>query len=228
MSSVLSRVRVRRAPQRARYEREAIDRVLDRGRVAHVAFVDDGQPFCIPTLYARAGARVLIHGSSASRMIRCLAAGAHACLTVTILDGLVLARSAFEHSANYDSVVLLGRFERLADDEKLPALETFTEALLPGRWGEVRPPSPTELKATQVLALSIGEASVKSRSGPPDDDASPDAALAVWAGVVPVREVLDPPTSSPGLRPGIGLSPSVERLLRSAERRGLTAERCPS
>jgi nitroimidazol reductase NimA-like FMN-containing flavoprotein (pyridoxamine 5'-phosphate oxidase superfamily) len=127
------RVRVRRAPKRARYDLELIRRVLDRGRVAHIAFVDDEQPFCIPTLYARVHDRVLIHGSSASRMIRSLAAGSPACLTVTILDGVVLARSAFEHSANYDSVMLLGTFEPVPDEDKLAALETFLDALVPGR-----------------------------------------------------------------------------------------------
>jgi nitroimidazol reductase NimA-like FMN-containing flavoprotein (pyridoxamine 5'-phosphate oxidase superfamily) len=207
-----SHIRVRRAPKRARYGRDSVHRVLDRGWVAHVAFVDHGRPFCIPTLYVRADDRVLIHGSTASRMVRQLAAGAPACVTVTVLDGLVLARSAFEHSANYDSVVLLGTFEQVADDEKLAALEAFVERLVPGRWDEVRQPSRKELKATQVLALPIDEASVKTRSGPPDDDASPDAELDIWAGVLPLHESFGTPVSSPGLRPGIGLSSSVEQL----------------
>jgi uncharacterized protein len=157
---------------------------------------------------------VLIHGSSASRMIRRLAAGAPACLTVTIVDGFVLARSAFEHSANYDSVVLLGTFESIANDHKLDALETFLEELVPGRWNEVRAPSRPELNATQVLALAIREASVKTRHGPPDDDGSPDAALDTWAGVLPLRHNFGPPQPSPGLRAGIPTSPSVERLVR--------------
>jgi nitroimidazol reductase NimA-like FMN-containing flavoprotein (pyridoxamine 5'-phosphate oxidase superfamily) len=207
-----SPIKVRRAPKRARYDRESVYRVLDRGLVAHVAFVDQGRPFCIPTLYARAGDRVLIHGSSASRMVRQLAAGAPACVTVTMVDGLVLARSAFEHSANYDSVVLLGTFELIADDEKMAALQTFVERLIPGRWDEVRQPSRKELKATQVLALPIDEASVKTRSGPPDDDESADATLDVWAGVLPLHESFGAPVPSPGLRPGIRLSPSVEQL----------------
>ena len=206
------RVRVRRAPKRARYDQQSIYRVLDRGRVAHVAFTDEGQPFCIPMLCTRVGDRVLIHGSSASRLMRLLATGAPACVTVTILDGLVLARSAFEHSANYDSVVLVGRFEPLTDDDKLAALEAFAEGVIPGRWREVRPPSRKELKATAVLALAIDEASVKTRTGPPDDDASPDADRDVWAGVVPVTESLGPPVGSPGLRRGIPISSSVARL----------------
>jgi len=210
---ITPRVRVRRAPKRARYDPHSIDRVLDRGRVAHVAFVDDGQPFCIPMLYTRVGDRVLIHGSTASRMVRLLAAGAPACVTVTVLDGLVLARSAFEHSANYDCVVLVGKFEPVTDgDEKLAALEAFVEGVIPGRWHEVRPPSRKELKASAVLALTIDEASVKTRTGPPDDDASPDAALDVWAGVIPVTECLGPPMGSSGLRPGIAVSPSVSKL----------------
>jgi hypothetical protein len=147
-------------------------------------------------------------------MIRRLAAGAPACLTVTILDGLVLARSAFEHSANYDSVMLLGTFEPVPDEDKLAALETFFEALVPGRRHEVRPPSRQELKATQVLALPITEASVKTRQGPPDDDSSPDAGLETWAGVIPILERLGTPQASPGLRAGTPLSPSIERLLR--------------
>jgi len=208
-----SRITVRRSPKRARYDEDSIYRVLDRGRVAHVSFCVDGQPYCIPTLYARAGDEVLIHGSSASRMIQLLASGAPACLTVTILDGLVLARSAFEHSANYDSVVLIGRFRALsADEQKLGALETIMEILLPGRWSEVRAPTGQELKATAILALPISEASVKTRSGPPDDDDSPDAVREVWAGVIPIVTGYGQPQPSPGLRPGTSTSPSVEQL----------------
>jgi uncharacterized protein len=191
--------------------------VLDREHVAHIAFVDDGQPFCIPTLYVRDGNRVLVHGSSASRMVRCLAAGARACLTVTILDGLVLARSAFEHSVNYESAVLLGTFELITDpDEKLVALETFLEGVLPGRWHELRPPTSQEIKATAVLTLPITEASVKARSAPPGDDDSSDAALDVWAGVIPLHASFGSPERSPGLRVEIPLAPSVQQLLRRA------------
>jgi nitroimidazol reductase NimA-like FMN-containing flavoprotein (pyridoxamine 5'-phosphate oxidase superfamily) len=209
-----SRVRVRRVPKNARYDRESIHRVLDRGQIAHVSFVSDGQPYCIPTLYARVGDEVLIHGSSASRMLRLLAAGAPACVTVTILDGWVLARSAFETSANYDSVVLLGTFRQIdSDEEKLAALEAFMDGVLPGRWHEVRPPSRQELKGTAILALPIVEASVKTRSRPPDDDDSPDAERDTWAGVIPVTHGYGPPEPSPGLRAGVALSPSVRRLL---------------
>jgi uncharacterized protein len=209
-----SRVRVRRQPSRGRYERADIDSVLDRGFFAHVAFVDDGQPYCIPMLHARAGDRLFVHGSSASRAMRTLAAGAEACVTVTLLHGLVLARSVFEHSANYESAVLLGRFRVLeTHDERLAAMEAFTEKLLPGRWSEVRPPDRKELKATMICAMEISEASVKTRSGPPSDDGTPDAELDAWAGVVPIHTAFGTPEPSPGLRPGIMMSAAVERLI---------------
>jgi len=207
------RVRVRRQPKKARYDRESIHGVLDRGLFCHLAFVHDGHPFCIPTLHARVDDEVLVHGSSASRTLRSLAAGAEACLTVTVMRGLVLARSAFEHSANYDSVVLLGRFRLVEDeDERLAGFAAFTNKLIPGRWDEVRQPSRKELKATTILAMGIQEASVKTRSGPPDDDDSPDAAIDTWAGVVPIVTAFGEPEPSPGLRSGIGLTPSVRRL----------------
>jgi nitroimidazol reductase NimA-like FMN-containing flavoprotein (pyridoxamine 5'-phosphate oxidase superfamily) len=213
MNSAVS-TRIRRVPKNARYDRASVYRVLDRGRVAHVSFTSDGQPYCIPTLYARVGNRVLIHGSSASRMIRRLASRAPACLTVTILDGWVLARSAFEHSANYDSVVLFGGFRAITrPEEKLDALQAFMEALMPGRWSEVRPPSRQELKGTAILELEIAEASVKTRNGPPDDDDSPDAALNTWAGVIPITAASGTPEPSPGLRAGVPHSPSMEQIL---------------
>lgn len=208
------RIKVRRVPRNARYDRESINRVLDRGLIAHVSFTVDGQPYCIPTLYARVGDRVLIHGSTASRMIRLLGSGAPACLTVTLLDGLVLARSVFEHSANYDSVVLLGHFRAITGDEqKLDALYELVEALLPGRWSEARPPSRQELKGTTILEMEIAEASVKTRAHGPDDDDSPDAELDVWAGVLPVHVSYGPPQPSLGLREGITLSPNVRRFI---------------
>jgi uncharacterized protein len=208
------RTRIRRVPKNARYDLGSIHWVLDRGQIAHVSFVSDGQPYCIPTLYARVGDEVLIHGSSASRMLRLLGAGAPACVTVTILDGWVLARSAFETSANYDSAVLLGTFREIGSPEhKLAALEAFMQKVLPGRWDEVRPPSRQELKATAILALKIDEASVKTRSRPPDDDDSPDAERDTWAGVLPLRHAYGTPEPAPGLRAGVALSPSIARLL---------------
>jgi nitroimidazol reductase NimA-like FMN-containing flavoprotein (pyridoxamine 5'-phosphate oxidase superfamily) len=219
------RTRIRRVPANARYDRDSVHRVLARGQVAHVSFVQDGQPYCIPTLYARVGERVLIHGSTASRMVRVLASGAPACVTVTLLDGLVLARSAFETGANYESVTLLGQF-RLVEGApaKLAALEAFTEAVLPGRWGEVRQPTRQELKGTAVLELEIDEASVKTRGGPPDDDDSPDAARETWAGVIPVISRYGSPEPSPVLPAGRPLDPSIRALLADCPAGGRAIE----
>jgi len=209
-----SRVRVRRGPQKGRYDRESIDAVLDRGLLAHVAFADGEDAVCIPMLFARIGDRIYIHGSTRSRAARLLATGAPACVTVTIVRGLVLARSAFEHSANYESVMAFGRFAPVEDEaERLRALEAFTEKLLPGRWNEVRQPSAKELKATEVLAMEIGDTSAKVRDRPPDDDDSADADRETWAGVIPIVTSYGTPEPSPGLRPGISVSDSVRRLL---------------
>jgi uncharacterized protein len=211
---VPSRVRVRRGPHKGRYDRESVDRVLDRGLLAHVAFVDRDDAVCIPMLYARVGDRIYIHGSTKSRAVRTLAAGAPACVTVTVVHGLVLARSAFEHSANYESAMAFGTFALVEDPEaRMRALEAFTEKLLPGRWDEVRQPNATELKATEILVMEIDEVSAKVRSGPPDDDDSADAERDTWAGVVPIITSYGPPEPSPGLRPGVDVSDSVRRLL---------------
>jgi uncharacterized protein len=212
------RIRIRRNPKKGRYDRAAIEAILGRARVAHVAFVEDGQPYCIPTLCARVGERVYIHGSRASRTLRVLARGVPACLTVTAMRGLVLARSVFEHSVNYESVTAFGRFAAVDDlAERLAALQAFTETLVPGRWSEVRPPSRKELKATTILAMEIEEAAAKIRLGPPDDDGIPDAALDVWAGEVPIVTAYAAPVRSPALRPGVPLAPSVRRLLGGDE-----------
>jgi nitroimidazol reductase NimA-like FMN-containing flavoprotein (pyridoxamine 5'-phosphate oxidase superfamily) len=203
---------VRRGARKARYDRASVERVLDRGLVAHVAFVDGGDPVCIPMLYARIGDAVCIHGSVGSRAIRILAGGAQSCLTVTLLDGLVLARSAFEHSANYESVVAFGSFAPVErDEDRVVAFRSFTEKLLPGRWAEVRRPNAKELRTSAILALQLDEASVKVRTGPPDDDDSPDAALETWAGVLPIVTSFGPPEPSQGLRPGIPLAASVQQ-----------------
>jgi nitroimidazol reductase NimA-like FMN-containing flavoprotein (pyridoxamine 5'-phosphate oxidase superfamily) len=208
------RVRVRRQPDRGHYDREAIDAVLDAGLIAHVAFVDGRQPICIPTLYARVGDDVYIHGSRASRTLRALAGGVPACLTVTVVDGLVLARSVFEHSANYRSAVVLGSFRAIeGEDERLAAYEAFVEKVVAGRWSEARVPNAKELKATEILAVRLDEASAKVRSGPPSDDDSEDAALDVWAGVLPLAWRFGDPVPSPGLRDGIPVPASVTRLL---------------
>ncbi len=193
------RTRVRREPERGVYDRATIDAILDEGLICHLGFVHEGQPYVIPTLHARIGDRVYVHGSAASRMLRALEGGVDACLTVTIVDGLVLARSIFNHSVNYRSVVVLGRATAVQDaDEKTRALEAFSEHLLPGRWAEVRPPTPTELKATWILGLPLDEASAKIRSGPPVDDED-DYALQVWAGVIPLAVAAGEPQPDPRL-----------------------------
>jgi nitroimidazol reductase NimA-like FMN-containing flavoprotein (pyridoxamine 5'-phosphate oxidase superfamily) len=180
------RTRVRRAPARGVYDREQIDAILDEALVCHVGFVSDDQPFVIPTLHARVGDEVYIHLSTASRLVRTLSGGVPCCLTVTLLDGLVLARAAFLHSANYRSVVVLGTARVVAsDEEKLRAVEAFSEQLVPGRWSEIRSPTRQELKATQVLALGLDEASAKVRSGGPRDE-DEDMGMDVWAGEIPL------------------------------------------
>ena len=209
------RTRVRRLPERGRYERVAIDAILDAGLVAHLGFVHDEQPFVVPTLQARVGDRVYVHGSAASRTLRHLATGIPACLTVTLLDGIVLARSIFEHSMNYRSVVVLGTATPVTEpSEKATALEAFTEKVLPGRWAEARPPTAKELKATSILRLPLDEASAKIRTGGPEDGDTPDAELDVWAGHVPLVVQALAPVPDPTLRPGIPVPPALERYRR--------------
>jgi nitroimidazol reductase NimA-like FMN-containing flavoprotein (pyridoxamine 5'-phosphate oxidase superfamily) len=203
------RTRVRRMPARADYERETIDAILDEGLVAHLGFAVDGQPYVVPTLHARVGEQVYFHGSSASRTVRALAAGAQMCLTVTLLDGLVLARSAVHHSVNYRSVVVLGQARAIEQPvEKMAAIEAFTERLIPGRWDEVRGPTAKELKAIQVLALPLSEASAKLRVGPPADDEE-DYALDAWAGIIPLSTTAGEPTPDERLSDSIALSPAA-------------------
>jgi nitroimidazol reductase NimA-like FMN-containing flavoprotein (pyridoxamine 5'-phosphate oxidase superfamily) len=181
------RVRVRRRSGRGHYDRATIDAILDEGLVAHLGIVSDGQPYVIPVLYARAGSRIYLHGSPLSRLLSNLAEGVSMCLTVTLLDGLVLARSAFHHSMNYRSVVLLGQGYPVRDrDEKREALRVLVDRLVPGRSDDARGPSAKELRATEVVALPIDEASAKIRTGPPADAAA-DYELPVWAGVVPLK-----------------------------------------
>jgi nitroimidazol reductase NimA-like FMN-containing flavoprotein (pyridoxamine 5'-phosphate oxidase superfamily) len=181
------RTRVIREPQRGVYDRAAIYKILDEGFICHVGFAVDGQPFVIPTMYARVGDAIYFHGSAASRMLRNVSAGISVCLTVTLVDGLVLARSVFNHSMNYRSVVALGKAMLVdAGAEKLEASRGFTEKILPGRWEEARQPNEKELKATSILRLPLTEVSAKVRVGPPEDDAE-DYALGIWAGVLPME-----------------------------------------
>jgi nitroimidazol reductase NimA-like FMN-containing flavoprotein (pyridoxamine 5'-phosphate oxidase superfamily) len=205
---------VRRLPERARYDREAIDAILDEGLVCHVGFVEDGQPFVVPTAYARIGDRLIVHGSAASRMMKALAAGVPACATVTLLDGLVLARSGFHHSMNYRSVVVLGTASEITDPkEKRRALDAIVEHIVPGRLAALRPPSETELRATRVVALALDEASAKLRSGPPKDDEA-DYALATWAGELPLRLAPAAPVPDPRLAAGTPTPEHVSRWRR--------------
>jgi len=180
------RTKVKRLPDRASYDRETIYAIVDEALICHVGFAVDNQPFVIPTIHWRDGDTLYFHGSAASRMLRTLRGGVDACVTITLLDGLVLARSAFHHSMNYRSVVVFGKAREVADrDEKLRALARLVEHITPDRAAAVRPPSESELRQTLVLALPLDEASAKIRSGPPIDDEA-DYALPVWAGVVPI------------------------------------------
>jgi uncharacterized protein len=181
------RTQVRRLPKRGVYEREAVYRILDEGLVCHVGFIMDGKPVVIPTGYGRKDHTLYIHGSTASRMFRTLATGADVCVTVTLVDGLVLARSAFHHSMNYRSAVIFGKATVLEDPSaKRDAMRAFTSHVMPGRWEEIRQPTEKELQVTTVLALPLEEASAKMRMGPPIDDEA-DYSLPVWAGVVPLE-----------------------------------------
>jgi uncharacterized protein len=206
-------VRLRRQPARGDYDRAVINAALDDGLVAHVAFSENGQPFCIPMLYARIFDSLYVHGASSSRAMRRLGGGVPACVTVTALHALVFARSVFEHSANYRSVMLLGAFAPVPPAERAAALEAFTDKLAPGRSREVRAPNRKGLAATSVLALPITAASVKIRTGPPSDDDSADAGLDVWAGVLPILTGYSTPEPSPGLRRAIPVPRSVRHLL---------------
>ncbi len=181
------RTRVVRESHRGAYDRETIYKILDEGFVCHVGFAVDGQPYVIPTLFARVGDAIYFHGSAASRMLRNLSEDIPVCVTVTLADGFVLARSVFNHSMNYRSVVALGKAILVeAPEEKLEALRAFTEKIIPGRWNEARQPNEKELKATSILRLPLTEVSAKIRVGPPEDDAA-DYALPVWAGVIPLH-----------------------------------------
>lgn len=197
------RTTVKRLPKRGNYERDVIDAILDEGFICHVGFVVAGQPFVIPTGYARVRDMLYVHGSQASRMLRSLAQGIDVCVTVTLVDGLVLARSAFHHSINYRSVVIFGKATEVTDPEqKTAALRSFSEQVIRGRWDDVREPTAQELRATTVLALPLQEASAKVRSGPPLDDEE-DYSLPVWAGVIPLKTVAAPPIKDPRLPDGI-------------------------
>ena len=197
------RTKLKRLPKRGHFDRETVYRILDEGFICHVGFAVDGKPVVIPTGYARVDDKLYIHGSQASRMLRTLAGGVEACVTVTLLDGLVLARSAFHHSMNYRSVVVFGRATLVDDpEEKMPALLALSEHIIRGRWNDVREPTDTEMKLTTVLCLPIEEASAKIRTGPPLDDEE-DYSLPMWAGVLPLKLTAGEPIADPRLPEGI-------------------------
>jgi nitroimidazol reductase NimA-like FMN-containing flavoprotein (pyridoxamine 5'-phosphate oxidase superfamily) len=196
------RTEVRRLPERARYDAEVVHGILDEALVCHMGFVRDGQPVVIPTIHARHGDRLYLHGSPANRMLRTLKRQVDVCVTVTLVDGLVLARSAFHHSMNYRSVVAFGSAREVTDPaEKLAAFRALVDHVAPGRWDDVRAPSEKEIRSTLVLALGLVEASAKVRTGPPLDDED-DYALPVWAGELPLRTVPGAPVGDPRLAPG--------------------------
>jgi nitroimidazol reductase NimA-like FMN-containing flavoprotein (pyridoxamine 5'-phosphate oxidase superfamily) len=205
------RTTVRRNAKRGLYDREVVHAILDAGLIAHVGFVHEGQPYVIPMSYARDGERLLLHGAGGSRLMRTLATGAPACVTVTLLDGIVLARSVFHHSMNYRSVVALGSATKLEGAEKAAALDALVEGLVPGRSREARAPDKSELAATRILAFPLDEVSAKARSGPPADDPA-DVDLPIWAGTIPLALRAGPAEPAPDNREGQQVPASVKRL----------------
>lgn len=204
-----ARTKLKRIPKRGNFERGTIYKILDEAFVCHVGFVANNQPFVIPTSFARIGDQLVIHGSAASRMMRTLKEEIEVCVTITLVDALVLARSAFHHSMNYRSVVVFGKAKIIEDEcEKYAALKAFTEHIVPGRWAEIRPPSKNELKGTTVLSLSLTEASAKIRAGGPVDDEE-DYEMDVWAGVLPLGLKIDAPVADERLKNGIAIPPEI-------------------
>lgn len=209
------RTTLRRRPARGSYDRELVNAILDEALICHVGFVVDGQPFVLPTIHARVGDGLYIHGSAASRMLKNLKSGAPLCVTVSLIDGLVLARSAFAHSMNYRSVVILGTATEVTDPrDKLKALKAIVDHVIPGRFAEVRGPNERELTATSVLALPINEASAKVRNEPPHEKEEEDYSLDCWAGLIPLKLQSQPPIADPRLRPGIPVPSNVSAYRR--------------
>jgi len=197
------RTKVRRLPDRGKYDSESVYGILDEAFICHVGFVVESQPYVIPTGFARVNDTLYIHGSAASRMLRTLADGVQVCVTVTLIDGIVMARSGFHSSMNYRSVVILGRGTQVEGrDEKLAAMAAFSEQVMPGRWKDLRETTDAELKGTLVLSLPLKEVSAKVRSGPPKDD-EVDYALPLWAGIVPLQLTAGNPINDPRLPTGI-------------------------
>jgi nitroimidazol reductase NimA-like FMN-containing flavoprotein (pyridoxamine 5'-phosphate oxidase superfamily) len=207
--------KVRRMPERGVYDRDAIYAIIDAAPICHVGFVQDGQPFVIPTIHARLGDEILLHGAKASRLLKHVQAGQPICITVTLLDGLVLARSVFNSSMNYRSALIFGHGRTIEDRaEKLAGLAALSEHLLPGRWQEARQPTEQELKATTLVAIAIDSASAKVRTGPPSDDED-DYSLPIWAGVLPIRQQFLEPEADTRLATGIPLPDSIKKNPRA-------------
>ena len=205
--------RVKRLPERAAYSEEVIYQIIDEAIICHVGFAQEQQPFVIPTLHARRDDTILLHGASSSRLMRHAVTGAELCISMTLLDGLVLARSAYSHSANYRSVVLFGKGAIIDGTKaKIQALKQLTECIIPGRWTDARQPNEKELKATTIVAIPIELATAKIRQGPPGDE-EPDYQLDVWAGVLPVKQQIGQPIADPKLRDGIEIPDNVKRYV---------------
>jgi nitroimidazol reductase NimA-like FMN-containing flavoprotein (pyridoxamine 5'-phosphate oxidase superfamily) len=208
------RTRVRRKPGRGSHDRELVDRILDEALVCHLGFVEDGRPYVIPTIHARVGETLYLHGSKGSRALRRLADGGDCCVAVTLVDGVVLARSAFHHSLNYRSAMIFGTARRIEDpDEKAAGLEAVVEHIAPGRSADARAPSPEELAATEVLSMRLEEASAKVREGGPVDDAE-DMGLPVWAGVLPLSLVPGDPLADAELPEGLAVPEYIRNWRR--------------
>ena len=206
--SVTARNKVKRVPQRGAYDKETLYKVLDAGFICNAGFVVDNQPFVIPTIYGREGNKIYFHGATTSRMLVNLKKGVPVCISVTHLDGLVLARSAFHHSMNYRSAVIFGNAKEVTDDRKEHALKVVSENIMGGRWDEVRGPNTKELKATSVLEIEIDQASTKIRTGPPKDEPE-DYDLDIWAGVVPIKMTVESPVNDDQLKQGLHPSENI-------------------
>lgn len=212
---IIERNRIRRVPKRGQYDKDTIYRILDEGLVCHVGLVEDDQPVVIPMNYARRDDTVILHGAPASRLLKYVQAGHRVCVTVTLLDGLVLARSAYHHSMNYRSAVVFGRGTLIeTEQEKLAALEVLTEHIVPGRWQDARRPNRQELDATAVVSVAIESASAKVRTGPPADDED-DYQLPVWAGVLPIQQQPLTPVDDPRLRKDVPVPSSISHYRRT-------------
>ena len=214
-----TRTTLKRLPERGRFDRAQINAILDEGFICHVGFIVNGQPLVIPTGYARADENLIIHGSQASRMLRAVGKGIDVCVTVTLIDGLVLARSAFHHSMNYRSVVVFGSAHLIEGrEEKLAALRALSEHMLAGRWDDVRQPNERELQLTTVLSIPLTECSAKIRTGPPSDDEE-DYDLSIWAGVIPFQFTAGQPVADPRLSPTIALPAYARSYARNSNQR---------